>query len=66
LRRSSHPSLRLRQLNPGCAIKGNISISGERIYHLPGQQLIGLAQWQCKSHTADWWKAHNELNGDDQ
>jgi hypothetical protein len=23
---------------PGCAVKGNISKTGERIYHLPGQQ----------------------------
>jgi len=34
-KRSPEP---LREANGGCAIKGNVSSKGERIYHMPGQK----------------------------
>jgi hypothetical protein len=45
---------------PGCAIKGNISSSGERIYHVPGQRyynktMINWLQgerWFCTEQEA--------------
>jgi len=58
-------------LNPGCTIKGNISISsGERIYHVPGQDYyaktrisIGKGErWFCseaEARAAGWRKARN-------
>ena len=53
---------------PGCVIKGNISSSGERIYHMPGQRyydktLINEHQgerWFCteqEAMAAGWRKA---------
>lgn len=52
----------------GCVIKGNISSSGERIYHVPGQRyydktLINVLQgkrWFCMEQeaiAAGWRKA---------
>ena len=52
----------------GCVIKGNISSSGERIYHLPGQRyydktlINGLQgeRWFCTEQeaiAAGWRKA---------
>jgi len=46
----------------GCNIKGNISIEGERIYHVPGQRyysetIINPAKgerWFCSQWEA-WW-----------
>ena len=46
----------------GCNIKGNISIEGERIYHVPGQRyysetMINPAKgerWFCSQWEA-WW-----------
>jgi len=54
---------------PGCAIKGNISRSGERIYHLPGQadyhrtRISGGTgeRWFCsesEARAAGWRRAH--------
>ena len=45
---------------PGCVIKGNISSSGERIYHVPGQRyydktlITGLQgeRWFCTEQEA--------------
>ena len=53
---------------PGCVIKGNVSSSGERIYHVPGQRyydttLINELQgerWFCtepEAIAAGWRKA---------
>jgi endonuclease YncB( thermonuclease family) len=50
---------------PDCAIKGNISSDGERIYHVPGQRYYGVTRinastgerWFCteaEAHTAGW------------
>ena len=44
----------------GCAIKGNISSSGERIYHVPGQRYYDKTQidaskgerWFCTEQEA--------------
>ncbi|WP_080511778.1 thermonuclease family protein [Mesorhizobium japonicum] len=46
--------------NPGCNIKGNISASGERIYHLPGQKYYAVTvisqnkgeRWFCSEAEA--------------
>lgn len=46
----------------GCAIKGNVSVTGERIYHMPGQRyydetVINPAKgerWFCSQWDA-WW-----------
>lgn len=46
----------------GCNIKGNISVTGERIYHMPGQRyydetVINPAKgerWFCSQWDA-WW-----------
>ncbi|MCR9108658.1 thermonuclease family protein [Marivita sp. XM-24bin2] len=58
-------------LNPGCKIKGNISLnSGERIYHVPGQEHYGKTRisvskgerWFCseaEARAAGWRKARN-------
>ena len=35
---SASPSVGSSSDGSGCAIKGNISSSGERIFHVPGQQ----------------------------
>jgi hypothetical protein len=63
----SHAALR-RFAEPGCVIKGNISSSGERIYHVPGQRyydktlINGLQgeRWFCTEQeaiAAGWRKA---------
>ena len=52
----------------GCAIKGNISFSGERIYHVPGQRYYNATvingrrgeRWFCTEQEAvraGWRKA---------
>ncbi len=52
----------------GCVIKGNISSSGERIYHMPGQQHYGATKiteskgerWFCseaEAQAAGWRKS---------
>ncbi len=52
----------------GCNIKGNISINGERIYHMPGQDyydatrinLLKGERWFCSEEAArkaGWRKA---------
>lgn len=58
-------------LNPGCKIKGNISLSkGERIYHVPGQKYYAETRisptkgerWFCseaEARAAGWRKARN-------
>lgn len=62
------PSERVAEGQPeGCALKGNISASGERIYHQPGQQHYGrtridVAQgehWFCSAEEAEaaGWRA---------
>lgn len=46
----------------GCNIKGNISVSGERIYHVPGQRYYNETvvnpakgeRWFCSQWDA-WW-----------
>ncbi|RUZ73833.1 hypothetical protein EN943_25975 [Mesorhizobium sp. M7A.F.Ca.US.006.01.1.1] len=46
----------------GCATKGNISVAGERIYHMPGQRhynetVVNSAKgerWFCSQWQA-WW-----------
>jgi endonuclease YncB( thermonuclease family) len=64
-------SLLPNAINPNCKIKGNISLSsGERIYHLPGQDYyaktrisIGKGErWFCseaEARAAGWRKARN-------
>lgn len=53
---------------PDCVIKGNVARTGERIYHLPGQQFYGKTQitpgkgeaWFCTEEEAranGWRKA---------
>lgn len=57
-------------INPSCRIKGNISRSGERIYHMPGQEFYTRTQisltkgerWFCseaEARAAGWRKARN-------
>lgn len=57
-------------INPNCRIKGNISRSGERIYHVPGQEFYTRTQisvtkgerWFCseaEARAAGWRKALN-------
>jgi len=52
----------------GCAIKGNISRKGERIYHVPGQEHYGATRistgkgerWFCseaEARAAGWRRA---------
>lgn len=52
----------------GCAIKGNVSSSGERVYHVPGQSHYGATRiseangerWFCseaEARTAGWRRA---------
>ena len=51
----------------GCQIKGNISLDGERIYHLPGQEYYAVARvdgagerWFCseeEARAAGWRKS---------
>lgn len=65
----SAPSQLLALVNPGCNIKGNISInSGERIYHVPGQKFYDETiirtqygeRWFCsesEARPAGWRKA---------
>ena len=54
--------------NGACNIKGNISISGERIYHMPGKKFYSVTQinprngerWFCsedEARAAGWRKA---------
>src|SRR5262245_26662137 len=54
--------------NVGCNIKGNISASGERIYHMPGQRYYAAThistqrgdRWFCseeEARKAGWRKA---------
>jgi hypothetical protein len=56
----------MRSLNAatsaGCNIKGNISVTGERIYHVPGQTYYAATRinpakgerWFCSQWEA-WW-----------
>jgi hypothetical protein len=56
--------------DPACDIKGNISVkSGERIYHVPGQEFYSSAKisrqygerWFCtegEARAAGWRRAH--------
>ena len=57
-------------VNPNCRIKGNISRSGERIFHVPGQDYYAKTQitvskgerWFCteaEARAAGWRKARN-------
>jgi hypothetical protein len=52
----------------GCNIKGNVSLSGERIYHLPGQEYYSVTRidwlrgerWFCSeaaARKAGWRRA---------
>ena len=52
----------------GCNIKGNVSLSGERIYHLPGQEYYPVTRinwlrgerWFCSeaaARSAGWRRA---------
>ncbi len=54
-----------QQPRPGCVIKGNVSASGERIYHLPGGAFYNATQidpkrgerWFCseaEAQAAGW------------
>jgi micrococcal nuclease len=56
--------------NPACAIKGNVSAKGEKIYHVPGCKLYektvikeeGGERWFCtetEAQGAGWRKAQN-------
>lgn len=53
----------------GCDIKGNISLNGERIYHVPGQKYYGATRvrpqkgerWFCteaEARAAGWRRAN--------
>lgn len=66
----SGPNLRslTAAVSPGCNIKGNISATGERIYHMPGQKyyaatrinLVWGERWFCsesEARGAGWRKA---------
>lgn len=65
----SDPSKLLSMVDPGCTIKGNVSINtGERIYHLPGQTFYSETvinsrygeRWFCseaEARAAGWRKA---------
>ncbi|MCT7377311.1 hypothetical protein [Chelativorans salis] len=55
-------------LKPGCDIKGNINRTGERIYHVPGQEyysatwinVAGGERWFCseaEARAAGWRRA---------
>jgi hypothetical protein len=55
-------------LNPHCTIKGNISVDGERIYHMPGQRYYDVTainpvfgeRWFCsesEARAAGWRKS---------
>ena|SRR5690348_390373 len=57
------------QSSSGCKIKGNISASGQRIYHVPGQPYYDATRidvtrgerWFCseaEARAAGWRKAH--------
>ncbi len=54
------PSLVSDQTSPNCVIKGNISMSGERIYHVPGQRYYDVTRiepangerWFCREAEA--------------
>ena len=51
-----HPGLRAgggRALRPGCAIKGNVSADGARIYHLPGGP--GYARTRIDPDRGEAW-----------
>jgi len=56
--------------SPACRIKGNISVMGERIYHVPGQAYYDSTRidtlkgerWFCteaEARAAGWRKAHD-------
>jgi hypothetical protein len=62
------PSLVSGQPSPSCVIKGNISMSGERIYHVPGQRYYDETRikpaygerWFCseeEARAAGWRKS---------
>lgn len=64
----SAPTFALGSGNAGCNIKGNISVGGERIYHVPGQKYYGLTvinlakgeRWFCseaEAVAAGWRKS---------
>lgn len=66
------PANRFTAMLPGsgCNIKGNISFSGERIYHMPGQKYYGATKiaphfgerWFCsetEARKAGWRRARN-------
>ncbi|WP_244494657.1 succinoglycan biosynthesis protein exoi [Ensifer sp. Root127] len=65
----SDPSKLLSTVDPGCTIKGNVSINtGERIYHVPGQTFYSKTvinsrygeRWFCseaEARAAGWRKA---------
>lgn len=67
---ASNPSQLFRLVDPGCNIKGNISISsGERIYHVPGQKFYSETRisheygerWFCseaEAREAGWRRAY--------
>jgi endonuclease YncB( thermonuclease family) len=64
---SSHSSASSAASQSGCAIKGNLSSSGERIFHVPGQQYYSRTviseakgeRWFCSEAEAlaDGWRA---------
>lgn len=41
-------------VNPSCRVKGNISISGQRIYHVPGQEYYGETRIDAR-HGERWF-----------
>lgn len=68
---SSEFSTALASMGAGCNIKGNVSInSGERIYHLPGQEFYAATtirpeygeRWFCseaEARSAGWRKSRS-------
>lgn len=45
--------------NDDCDIKGNISSSGEKIYHVPGQDFYDVTQID-ESNGEEWFCSENE------
>lgn len=68
---ASMASMALASFGQNCNIKGNVSInSGERIYHLPGQEFYAATtirpeygeRWFCseaEARSAGWRKSHS-------
>jgi hypothetical protein len=72
-KRSLLPLAQLQEQKAACVIKGNISSSGERIYHVPGQRYYDKTQineskgerWFCTEQEAvgAGWRKSEGLSG---